>query len=81
MKRYLCFFGRIPNDELKNQIGEVDELEDAMLKVEEQRKNEIPNDTDWKLSVGQIYDRIEELLYIKQDSSEGFVWKSHSYKI
>lgn len=81
MKRYQAHFGTAPNVGLQDKIGEFDELEDAMAKVEEQRRNSSPCDFNWEVSFGQVYDSEKELLYVKQGFEQSFVWTHFHFVI
>jgi hypothetical protein len=81
MKRYLAYFGSAPNVRIQDKIGEFDELEDAMAKVEEQRRASSPTDFHWDNSFGQVYDIEMELLYVKQGIEYSLGWTHFHYKI
>jgi hypothetical protein len=81
IKRYLAYFVSTPNVRIQAKIGEFDELEDAMAKVEEQRRTSSPTDFHWDNSFGQLYDIEMELLYVKQGIKYSLVWTHFHYKI
>lgn len=81
MKRYLAYFGSAPNVRIQDKIGEFDELEDAMAKVEEQRRASSPTDFHWDNSFGQVYDIEMELTYVKQGIEYSRDWTHFYYKI